>query len=134
MESEMPDKFGWDNNFGNNPAPTRHQIDRRERAMKRISFGRSKPWSDRMGKHTVIDIRDRGTVIGKITGESGVGIPMMQYTVECAGIRTFTSYSLKDAKTALLTHVGANAAMGRDAQGYDTVLGATRRSVGKAEG
>lgn len=21
----MPDKFGWDNNFGNNPAPARHQ-------------------------------------------------------------------------------------------------------------
>ncbi len=58
-----------------------------------------------MGKHTVIEIR-RGTgpaafcpVIGKITGESGVGIPMMAYTVECEGIPTFTTYSLKEAKT-----------------------------------
>lgn len=70
----------------------------------KLSFSQSKPWSDRMGKHTVIDIR-HGTgpaafcpVVGKITGESGVAIPVMQYTVECAGIPTFTAPSLKDAK------------------------------------
>lgn len=63
-----------------------------------ISFGRSQPWSDRLGKHTVIDILRDDKVIGTISGESGVAIPVMTYTVVCEGIPTFDAYRLDEAK------------------------------------
>lgn len=62
--------------------------------MAKISFSRSQPWSDTLGKHTVIDIRRDGKVIGKITGRSGVAIPNMQYFVECEGVKPFSSFLL----------------------------------------
>lgn len=39
----MPDKFGWDNNFGNNPAPTRHARAKaaREKASQRGYYDNS---------------------------------------------------------------------------------------------
>jgi hypothetical protein len=74
--------------------------------MERISFSRSKPWSDRLGKHTVIDVRRGKEVIGKITGRSGVGIPMMQYTLECGGVKPFTTHNLNAAKLRARTALG----------------------------
>lgn len=82
--------------------------------MKRFSFGRSQSWSDRLGKHSAVDIRDDDKVIGKITGESGVGIPMMQYDVELPGARISTSYSLKEAKAKVMASLTAGQGAQKD--------------------
>lgn len=70
------------------------------RSRKGIHFGTSKPWNDRLGRHTFIDIYDGDTKIGHIEGGSGVAIPMMEYCVSVPDthIKSRTFSRLDDAK------------------------------------
>lgn len=69
-----------------------------------LRFTRPTPWHDRTGKHTTVEIMDGKRTIGKIQGESGSAIPMMQYYVDCEGITSFQTFSLNEAKLKIRDH------------------------------
>lgn len=63
-----------------------------------INFTRSESWKDYLGKHSGCNIMRGKEKIGTIEGDSGCGIPMMQYTVKIGETVVGSSYSLQGAK------------------------------------
>jgi hypothetical protein len=66
--------------------------------MNKITFSRSESWEDYRGIHSTTLIFQNGRKVGEISGDSGCGIPVMQYHVQCEGLEAFSSFRLNDAK------------------------------------
>ena len=70
--------------------------------MAKIAFTRSESWKDYMGKRSCCHILRGKEKIGTIDGDSGCGIPVMQYTVTVRGNVIASAYSLREAKQLAL--------------------------------
>jgi hypothetical protein len=72
--------------------------------MGKLRFARSGTWSDRLGRHTRVEVFQGKMSIGWLKGETGTAIPMLRYYTNIPGLEHQSWDSQQEAKQAVREH------------------------------